>query len=260
LHVKRKQQPNAAQGTFGFHSWIREAMASDLPYDEFVRTILTATGDEGRNPAIVWYKELQSPERFVDDTAQVFLGLRLACAQCNHHPYEKWSQDDYWGIAAYFGHVGRKNVLIPGELGRSGQPRQLLTVVNLANGAVTNKRTNQPAVMKPLEGDPVKLGSGDDPRQRLADWLTDPKNPFFAKADVNRYWATFFGRGIVDPLDDMRVTNPPSNPELLDSLARDFVEHQFSLKHLVRKICKSRTYQLSSVPNELNKQDKQTYA
>src|SRR5262249_1735876 len=192
--------------------------------------ILTATGDENQNAPVVWYKELQTPDRFVDDTAQVFLGLRLACAQCHHHPYEKWSQDDYWGIAAYFGHIGRKNFVVAGEFGRTGQPRQSLAVFNLPSGSVVNKRTNQAAVMKPLDGEPVKLNPGDDPRQRLADWMADSKNPFFARAVVNRYWAHFFGRGIVDPLDDMRVTNPPSNPELLDALAKDFIDHKYSLK------------------------------
>src|SRR5262249_38097419 len=123
-----------------------------------------------------------------------------------------------------------------------------------------NKRTGQTAVMKVLDGDPVKLGADDDPRQVLVDWMVDAKNPFFARAVANRYWAHFFNRGIVDPLDDMRVTNPPSNPELLDALAKDLVDHKYSLKHLIRTICKSRTYQLSSTPNEFNKQDKQNYA
>lgn len=260
LHVKRRQQNNAAQGTFAFHGWIREAMASDKPYDEFARDILTATGDEQKHAPTVWYKELQQPQQFVDDTAQVFLGLRLACAQCHHHPYEKWSQDDYWGIAAFFGQIARKNITMPGDVGRNGQARQLLSIVNRGSGTVTNKRTNQPAVIKALDAEPMKLQPGEDPRHKLVDWMAEPSNPFFARAVANRYWAHFFGRGIVDPLDDMRVTNPPSNPELLDALAKDFVEHKFSLKHLVRTICKSRTYQLSAVPNEHNKHDKQAYA
>jgi hypothetical protein len=114
--------------------------------------------------------------------------------------------------------------------------------------------------MKPLGGEPMDVGPDDDPRQKLVDWMVDAKNPFFARAAANRYWAHFFGRGIVDPLDDMRVTNPPSNPELLDALSKDLVEHKYSLKHLARTICKSRTYQLSSMPNEFNKHDKQAYA
>jgi hypothetical protein len=258
LRVKRRNDVNRAKGTFAFHTWIRDAIAADKPYDEFAREILAATGDEVSNPPTVWYKELTQPEQFVDDTAQVFFGLRLACAQCHHHPYERWSQDDYWGIAAYFGRVGRRNIAVPGEV-NNGQPQRLAIFTRTA-GNVVNKRTSQPAVMKPLDGEPVPAGLDEDPRQKLVDWLVDAKNPFFARAVANRYWAHFFGRGIVDPLDDMRVTNPPSNPELLDALAQDLVAHKYSLKHLLRTICQSRTYQLSSLPNEFNQHDKQNYA
>jgi hypothetical protein len=258
LRVKRRNDPNRAKGTFAFHDWIRQAVAADKPYDEFARDVLGAAGDEVSNPPTVWYKELQNAEQFVDDTAQVFLGLRLACAQCHHHPYEKWSQDDYWGLAAFFGRLNRKNVLLPGEI--PGQQPGRLVITTRARGGVINKRTGQAALMKPLDGAPVEVGPYEDPRQALVDWMTAAKNPFFARAVVNRYWAHFFGRGIVDPLDDMRVTNPPSNPELLDELAADLVKHKYSLKHLIGTLCKSRTYQLSSVPNEFNKHDKQNYA
>jgi hypothetical protein len=258
LRVKRRNQPARAGGTFAFHGWIRNAIAADKPYDEFARDILGASGDEVSSPPTVWYKELQQPEQFVDDTAQVFLGLRLACAQCHHHPYEKWSQDDYWGLAAFFGRVGRKNVPVPGEVVQNNQGR--IAIYNRSRGNVINKRTGKQAIMKPLDGDPMTVGIEEDPRQKLVDWMVDAKNPFFARAVVNRYWAHFFGRGIIDPLDDMRVTNPPSNPELLDALAADLVAHKYSLKHLIRTICKSRTYQLSATPNEFNKHDKQNYA
>jgi hypothetical protein len=257
LRVKRRGQPDRARGTFAFHSWIRTAIAQDKPYDEFARAILGASGDEVTNPPTVWYKELQNPEQFVDDTAQVFLGLRLACAQCHHHPYEKWSQDDYWGLAAFFGRVARRNIQEPGEVNQQGGR---MVIYSRSQGGVTNKRTGQAAVMKPLDGKPMEVGHYDDPRQKLVDWMVDPHNPFFARAVANRYWAHFFGRGIVDPLDDMRVTNPPSNPQLLDALAKDLVDHKYSLKHLIGSICKSRTYQLSSTPNEFNKHDKQNYA
>ncbi len=258
LRVKRRGMANRAEGTFAFHDWIREAMATDKPYDLFARQILDANGDEVNDPPTVWYKELQEPQQFVDDTAQVFLGLRLACAQCHHHPYEKWSQDDYWGIAAFFGRVGRRKIPVPGEF--SQQPVVREAIFNRSSGSVVNKRTGQTAVMKPLDGQPVEVGPDDDPRQKLVDWMVDPSNPFFARAVANRYWAHFFGRGIVDPLDDMRVTNPPSNPELLDALAKDLVDSHYSLKHLIKTIVKSRTYQLSSTPNEFNQHDKQNYA
>jgi len=258
LRVKRRGQPDRASGTFSFHDWIRDSIATDKPYSEFVRDIVSALGDETKSPATVWYKEVTTPEQFVDDVSQVFLGQRLACAQCHHHPYEKWTQDDYWGIAAYFGRVGKKTIPTPGR--QNNNQSQRLSIYTKSSGSVTNKRTNKAADMKPLDGEAVTVGGDDDPRNQFVDWMVDPKNPFFAKAVANRYWAHFFGRGIVDPLDDMRATNPPSNPELLDELAKNLVENKYSLKALIKSIVKSRTYQLSSAPNEFNKSDKQSYA
>ncbi len=259
LRVSRRGQQARVYGTFAFHGWIRDAIGSDQRYDEFARTILAALGDETKSPPTVWYKELQTPEQMVDDTAQVFLGLRIACAQCHHHPYEKWSQDDYWGLASFFGRVKRKRHPQPGVVMQD--PDSLRTLIYVDSAAtVTNKRTNRPAVMKTLDGPPVEVARDDDPRQSLVDWMADPRNPFFARAVANRYWAHFFGRGIVDPLDDMRVTNPPSNPELLDALADDLIANGYSLKHLIRTICKSRTYQLSAEPNAFNRHDRHAYA
>jgi len=257
LRVKRRGEPGRATGTFAFHEWIRQAVASDMPYSEFVRAILTASGDENRNPATVWYKELERPENFVDDVGQVFLGQRLACANCHHHPYEKWSQDDYWGLASFFGRVARKNLPV---VGGNDNGRGVQVIFTRTTGGVVNKRTNKTADIKPLDGQPMEPTVEGDLREKLVDWMVDPKNPFFAKAVANRYWAHFFSRGIVDPLDDMRITNPPSNPELLDALAANLVDSKFSLKTLVKTICKSRTYQLASAPNEFNKHDKQAYA
>ncbi len=259
LRVKRGNQPNRAYGTFSFHSWIRDAMATDKPYDEFAREILAAVGDETKSPPTVWYKDIQTADQFVDNASQVFLGTRLQCAQCHHHPYEKWSQDDYWGLAAFYGLVATKTVPVPG-VGAQNQPNQRRVLYTRSSGNVTNKRTNKPAVMKALDADPVDPAGDLDPRQKLVDWMVAADNPFFARAVANRYWAHFFGRGIVDPLDDMRVTNPPSNPELLDALAQELVKNGYSLKHLIRTICKSRTYGLSSTPNEFNKNDRQAYS
>jgi hypothetical protein len=207
----------------------------------------------------VWYKEIDKPEQFVDDVSQVFLGQRLACANCHHHPYEKWGQDDYWGLAAFYARVGRKEVRLPISNPNQNQ-NTVQAVFTKTTGTVQNKRTNKPAEPKPLDAAPVSVTAEEDPRQKLVDWMVDPKNPFFAKAVANRYWAHFMGRGIVDPLDDMRVTNPPSNPELLDALAANLVENKFSLKALIRTICTSRTYQLASAPNDFNKSDKQSFA
>ena len=260
LRVKRgNNQQGRIYATFAFHDWIRHSIAQDKPYDHFVREILGASGDEVKSPPTMWYRDLQKPEQFVDDSCQLFLGVRMACAQCHHHPYEKWGQDDYWGMAAYFGSIGRKTVALPG-LNPQNQQQNRLAIYNKPGATVINKRTNKPAVMKPLDGEPVSLSAGDDPRHHLVDWMVDTKNPFFARAVANRYWAHFMGKGIVDPVDDMRVTNPPSNPELLDALAKELVDHQYSLKHLIKVICKSRTYQLSSMPNEFNKSDKKSFA
>ena len=259
LRVKRRNLPARAYGTFAFHTWIREAVASDKPYDDFVRDIICAIGDESKSPPTVWYKEVKTPENFVDDVSQVFLGQRMACAQCHHHPYEKWSQDDYWGFAAFFGRVGFKAVNTPGVSNQNQQNQKQILFVK-STGNVQNKRTGSTAPMKALDGDPMTATSDEDPRSKFADWMTNPKNPYFARTVANRYWAHFFGRGIVDPLDDMRVTNPPSNPELLDALSQNLIDNKFSLKALVKTICKSRTYQLAAEPNEFNKGDKQSFA
>src|SRR5262249_40057994 len=156
-------------------------------------------------------------------------------------PYERWSQDDYWGLAAFYARVGRKVVLQP-QNNINVDPR-VQVVFSKSNGNVNNKRTGKVAPMKPLDSEPMQVSTEDDPRQKLVDWMVDPKNPFFARAVANRYWAHFLGRGIVDPLDDMRITNPPSNPELLDALAKNLVDNKYSLKELIKTICKSRTYQ-----------------
>ncbi|VTS08790.1 DUF1553 domain-containing protein [Tuwongella immobilis] len=259
LRVKRRQQPDRAFGTFAFHGWIRDAIARDVPYDQFARSILSAVGDESKYPPAVWYKEIQTAEQFVDDLSQVFLGQRLACANCHHHPYEKWSQDDYWGLAAFYGRLGRKTVTLPGVTPQNQRNQRQLLFVR-SNGTVTNKRTGKAAAFKPLDGDELTIAEDTDPRLALADWMVDAKNPFFAKTVANRYWAHFLGRGIVDPLDDMRITNPPSNPELLDALAADLVKNRYSLKSLIRTIVNSRTYQLSSTPNDFNARDKQAYS
>src|SRR5439155_26182299 len=179
LRVKRRNQQNRAYGTFAFHTWIREAVGNDKPYDEFVRDILVAIGDESKAPPTVWYKEVKTPENFVDDVSQVFLGQRLACAQCHHHPFEKWTQDDYWGIAAFFGRVSFKNVNVPGVSNQNQQnQRQVLFVRGTGN--VQNKRTGQTSPMKALDADPMTVSSDEDPRAKFADWMSGPKNPYFA--------------------------------------------------------------------------------
>jgi hypothetical protein len=255
LRNKREGNAQIQFATFGFYDWIRASLAKNVPYDQFVRSILAASGTAETSAPVQWYRKLRETSAFVDDTAQVFLGMRLQCARCHHHPFEKWSQNDYYGFAAFFARVGRKPDMQAQRSGRDGE-----AIYVLRSGAVAHPKTGESMEPRGLDASAVKVAPGEDPRQRLVDWLAEPSNPFFARALVNRYWAHFFGRGIVEPLDDMRLTNPPSNPELLDGLAAAFVKSDYDLKGLVRTICTSRTYGLSSEPTASNANDRQSFA
>jgi hypothetical protein len=246
---RRNDQDKPA--TFAFHEWIRESLLDNAPYDQFVRAIVSATGEPGKNPPAAWYREVKDASAQVEDTAQLFLGLRIQCARCHHHPFEKWSQQDYYGVAAFFSQVGRKK-------GDRNDSDRIYHRVGTATA--TNPKTNQGVKPTGLGAPALEIAPDVDPRIALADWMSDPANPFFAKALVNRYWKHFFSRGLVDPEDDMRVTNPASNPELLDALAKNFLEKKYDLKDLVRTICTSTTYQLSAEPNEYNKDDKNNFS
>ncbi len=239
------------QATFAFYNWIRDRLHENEPYDEFVRDVVTATGDVSLHPPVAWYRELREPSALVEDTAQLFLGMRIQCARCHHHPFEKWSQRDYHSFSAFYSRIGRKRVD-----GLSGD--QIFH--QRGEATAQNPKTGEKLIPAGLDSEPLQISPLDDPRDLLVDWMTRPDNPFFAKALVNRYWKHFFGRGLVDPEDDMRVTNPASNPELLDALAQDFIDHGFDLKYLVRTIATSTTFQLSAEPNEFNQNDKQNYS
>ncbi len=252
----KKRAANDTEGTYSFYLWIREALHQNMPYDQFVRSVLTASGDPMTNPPTVWYREVDQVEEQVEDTAQLFLGLRIQCARCHHHPFEKWSQDDYYGFAAFFSRVGKKNVT--GAV--SPQAREKRIFHNDGIASARNPRSGQDKKPAGLGSDPYEIAADRDPRVYLADWMADKKNPFFAKSLVNRYWKHFFSRGIVEPEDDMRETNPPSNPELLNKLADQFIASGFDLKDLVRTICRSSVYQLSSLPNDYNLKDKQNFS
>ncbi|HEV3163505.1 MAG TPA: DUF1553 domain-containing protein [Isosphaeraceae bacterium] len=258
--LRNKRTPfsggNADSVTFGFHAWIRQSLAENKPYDKFVAEIVAARGDAGSNPPVAWYRQnafnpQNQEEEKVEDTAQLFLGMRIQCARCHHHPFEKWSQDDYYGFASFFSRVGRK----------AGSDQFTSRIYTLASGSAQNPNSTKKYAPKALDG-PVleKLGPYQDPRAALADWMRQRENPFFGKALVNRYWKHFFGRGLVEPEDDMRVSNPPTNPELLDALAADFVANGYDLKRLVRMIATSRAYDRSSLPNEYNATDRQNFA
>ena len=240
-----------ARGTYAFHDWVRDSLMENKPYDHFVREILAASGDIGQNPPVVWYRQVKTLNTQLEDTAQLFLGLRLQCAQCHHHPFEKWSQQDYYAFGAFFSRVGRK----PGS-----QPGEEVIYHKRGLPTATNKKTQQSVQPAGLGARTAAVSPDDDPREALVDWMTRKDNPFFAKSLVNRYWKHFFNRGLVDPEDDMRETNPPTNPELLDALARFFVESGYDLKKLVGTICRSQTYQLSALPNKYNAVDRHDFS
>ncbi len=229
LRNQRKGQKENQRGTFAFHAWIRNAFATNMPYDQFVRSIIAAQGTVDQHPPVIWYRTVRNLTHQTNDTAQLFLGTRINCAQCHHHPYEKWSQDDYYQLQAFFARMGRK----------SGENAQEPAIFVRPDGQVRNPATGKVMQPRGLDGPEVIVGEDEDPRQKLVDWMASPTNPFFARAISNRLWGHFLGRGLVEPVDDMRVTNPPSNPELLDALAKDLIEHKFDLKHLIRTIMRS---------------------
>lgn len=256
-NVLRNKRRNATDQryTYAFHDWIRQAMTSNMPYDQFVREILTASGDAQTHPPVAWYREVATASQRMEDTAQLFLGMRLACAKCHHHPFERWSQQDYYGFEAFFSQVDTKTTRFNPQ---QNIPDAVFVKVQVPQSI--NPRTNLPVPPTGLGSQPLELPEYADARHAMVDWMVDPENPFFARALVNRYWKHFMGRGIVDPEDDLRVTNPPSNPELLDALAKHFIDHRFDLKDLVRMICKSNAYQLASNPTPLNHLDRQNFS
>ncbi len=234
LLKNRRDDSSDLLSNFAFHSWVRDSLLTNKPYDAFVRELIGATGTVVSSPPVAWYKRVKDPKEQIEDVAQLFLGVRMQCAQCHHHPFERWSQDDYYGLAAFFSQVGRKPSAVRNE-----------DFIFHKRGVAgfTNPRTSSP--VRPVAlGDPLEsIAPDDDPRLVLADWMATPSNPFFARVLVNRYWKHFFGRGLVEPEDDLRDTNPPSNPRLLTALAEHFVASRFDLKDLVRTITRSRTYQ-----------------
>jgi hypothetical protein len=255
-NVLRNKRVNANDipYTFRFHAWIRRAFQKNMPYDQFVRNVIAASGDAESHPPSAWFKVALTSTTQMEDAAQLFLGLRIQCARCHHHPFEKWSQNDYYGFEAFFKQVGLK------------QSRYALNNVRDSvyhrDGVAVARNPRTGTNLKPagLGSEPLDIPADEDPRHHLVDWMSAPENPFFARALANRYWKHFLGRGIVDPEDDMRATNPPSNPQLLDALAAHFVQSGFDLKDMIRQICRSSTYQLSSEPNEHNTRDTQNFS
>ncbi|MBX3451102.1 MAG: DUF1553 domain-containing protein [Planctomycetaceae bacterium] len=234
-----------AAGVHKFRRWIFEAVRDDKPMNQFAHELLTASGSTFENPPANYWRASRDPQDAVETTSQLFMGVRIQCAKCHNHPFERWTQDHYYGIAAAFTRVGRK---------KSPDPKEEV-IYALPTGEVTQPRTGkQMKVHLLLQGD-VDVPVETDRRVVFADWLTKADNPFFARSVVNRIWGHLFGRGIVEPVDDFRDSNPPSNAPLLNQLASEFVTNGFSQKWAIRTILLSRTYQLSSRTNDFNKSD-----
>ena len=239
-------------GMWALHNWIKGAFRENVPFDKFVAELVQGKGSSFSNGPANYFIVNNTPQILAESTSQLFLGTRLTCAQCHHHPFEKYSQDDYYSFAAFFARTGLKSSQ---EFGLFGGER---VVVIRTGGEVHQPRTGQRMPPKPLDAEPV-----DHPLDRriaLAQWMTAPTNPAFARATVNRYVGFLLGRGLVEPVDDLRASNPPTNPALLQLLADDFVQHGFDLKHLIRTIMVSRLYQLDSQPTPQNVADSRFYS
>jgi hypothetical protein len=250
--LRNSQLAGSNKAAYAFHNWIKEMLGKNRPYSEFVRGIVAASGEWQDAPAINWYWQSRDDQLHMAtaDTAQLFLGIRLQCARCHHHPYERWGQEDYYGLAGFYTRLGRKSF---------GEPPPYFSAPNVTTGE-KNPLTDKVPEPKYPDGEYAKFTPEDDPRHALVDWMVKPENPYFAKAYVNRMWGHFFGRGLVNEVDDMRETNPASSPEILDALANEFRGSGYNMKGIIRTMVSSRLYQLSAEPRPENVHDRQNFA
>lgn len=240
------------KGSYGLQAWLRGHFQKNTPVDRIVQELITSNGNSYANPPANYYRIAKDPTALAETTAQLFLGVRMQCAKCHNHPFERWSQDDYYGMAAWFARVRTKP-----EPGAGAKPPGggAEVVFVSRDGEVSQPRTGQQMKPRYIGTGDADVKPGEDRRAVLAAWLTAPDNAFFSKSVVNRVWFHLMGKGIVDPVDDFRESNPSCNDELLDALAKDFAQNKFDMKRLVRTIMKSRTYQLSAQPNDSNRDD-----
>lgn len=243
------------KAVLNYDNWIREAFRQNLPYDEFARQLIGARGSTWRNGAATLFRDRRTPDELTTLVSQIFLGMRLDCAKCHHHPSEKWSQDDFYGFAAYFARVGHKGTGLSPPI--SGGEEMVIT---RKSGEVKHPGSGAVMQPKPLFGEAPPVEAGDDPRDVVVEWITSPQNDYFAEAAVNRVWAELMGRGLTDPVDDLRVTNPPSNGPLLKALANEFRAQKFDLKQLIGTIASSYVYGLSSEATPGNTRDTRNYS
>jgi hypothetical protein len=244
------------KGTHVFQKWLRHHFKSDDGFDAVVRELLTASGSTFVNAPANYYRVARDPQNLAETTAQLFFGIRMQCAKCHNHPFERWTQDDYYSFSAFFARVRQKRD--PRQPGPPPTKIGAEIIYTLRAGEVVQPRTGKVMAPKFLGG--AVAPEARDRRVVLAKWLTSADNPFFAKSTVNRIWYHLMGKGIVDPVDDFRDSNPSANDELLEALAKDFAGHHFRFKHLIRTIMTSRTYQLSAQANNFNKDDSKYFS
>jgi hypothetical protein len=244
-----------------YRSWIRNAVAQNKPYDQFAKEILLAEGSCYENPAANYYRVLREPGKIAEDVSQTFLGVRFNCNKCHDHPFERWTQNQYYEFAAYFGNLALKKGplgpnIIKVDAGGNNHVYAEEILYRNVSGEVEYPKNGKKAAPQVPFGNRAEANPDEDRRKAFVDWLASKENPLFAKAMANRVWSYFFGIGIIEPVDDIRAGNPPTNPALLEALTKEFVETKFDLRKLMRTICTSRTYQLSFVPNKWNSDDK----
>jgi len=259
--LRNEEKALDRKGVQDFYHWIRQSLAENKPLDQFVREIIAARGSTYSNPAANFYRSLRDPVTRAESSAQVFLGIRLQCAQCHNHPFDRWTQDDYYNWTTLFSRVQYKvleNNKLDGLDSHEFIGEQIVCMAR--EGEVKNARTGKEATPRFLGAATPEFGDDRDRLEELATWVTSPNNPLFARSQANRIWFNLMGRGIVDPIDDFRPTNPPSHPALLEALTKDFVAHKFDLKYMVRLIMNSRAYQLSDEPVESNREDLVNYS
>lgn len=248
-------QTDANQGmsykaTLLYFNWLKDRIADNVSMDQIVKELITSKGGTFVSPPTNYYQVERDNLKITENVAQVFMGMRIQCAQCHNHPFDQWTQDDYYSFASFFSQVGRK---------RGADPREQV-IYNRKKGEINHPVHKKPMPPKFLGGHAPEIPKDVDRREVLANWLASPENPFFAKNLANLVWAHFFGQGIIEPVDDVRVSNPPANPELLDELARRFTTYKYDFKKLVKDVCNSRTYQLSTQTTQSNQDDRRNFA
>jgi len=255
------------KGVWVFRTWIQEQFAKNRPYDQFARDLLLAKGSTFENPAGNYLRALRDPGKMTEDVSQTFLGVRFNCNKCHDHPFERWTQNQYYEFGAFFaqvafkrGTLGRDTLIRGTETYASEQISEEIVYQNYDGGEVKHPKNDKPVPPHVPYGHARDIASGEDRRAAFVEWLTSPGNPYFARSTVNRFWSYFFGRGIIDPVDDIRAGNPPSNPALLEALTTGFVKSGHDLRWLLRTLCQSRAYQLSIVPNRWNEDDTMNFS